>query len=188
MRAPIALHLDLYAYWQDKRGSRSMPARNEINPADIPQLLPYLAIMERAGDQFRTRLMGSALVTALGQDPTGTHVGHSLSDPSAAEVRAIFECVFKTGHPVFATGEFVLKSSGATRALSMLVLPLSDDGERVNMSISSLVARFHVWRPSRGWLKDVPAKVCGMIEVENAEGLENLCLAWEQRCREEPAA
>jgi hypothetical protein len=54
--------LDLYTYWLSKRGARVMPARTDIDPADIPQLLPYLTIAEKAGDQFRYRLKGTGVV------------------------------------------------------------------------------------------------------------------------------
>jgi hypothetical protein len=53
MRAPLSHHRDLYAYWFSKRGSRSMPARGDVNPVDIPLLLPYLILVERAGEQLR---------------------------------------------------------------------------------------------------------------------------------------
>ena len=164
-----------------------MPARGDINPADIPGLLSYLLIVERDGDQFRNRLVGAALVRALGQEPTGKVIGASLPDPrSAAEARAIFQRVFRSGHPVFATGEFVFES-GAKHTMSLLALPLSNDGKEVNMAISSLVGHFHLYEPRRGWLKDVPVKVCDIIEVTNAGHLEALALEWEQRCSPVPA-
>jgi hypothetical protein len=184
--APIAHHLDLYAYWDAKRGSRAVPARIDLNPVEIPYLLPFLLIVERAGDQFRNRLIGSAVAQELGQDPTGKLVGASLADPrSAAEARAIFERVFTMARPVFATGEFVFKS-GTPHAMSLLALPLSDDGKEVNMTVASLVGRFYLYEPSRGWLKDIPATVCDIIEVESADDLERLCIEWERRTGPQP--
>jgi hypothetical protein len=79
MQAPISHHLDLYSYWHSKRGTRNMPARSDMNPADIPRLLPYLLIVERAADQFRYRLVGSAIVDGLGYDATGGAVGSYLA-------------------------------------------------------------------------------------------------------------
>ena len=68
MQAPIAVHFDLYAYWDAKRGARSMPARADLEPAEIPVLLPYLMIVGKDGDQFRYRLVGTAVVKAVGYD------------------------------------------------------------------------------------------------------------------------
>jgi PAS domain len=75
MQEPASHHLDLYRYWLSKRGTRIMPARGDINPADIVPLLPYLMIVERAGDQFRYRQVGNAIVEAVGYDATGITVG-----------------------------------------------------------------------------------------------------------------
>ena len=65
--------------------------------------------------------------------------------------------------------------------MSMLSLLLSNDAKLVNMALSSLVARFDLYQPSRGWLKNVPVTVCDIIEVKNAADLQRLCLEWEQQ-------
>lgn len=70
--------------------------------------------------------------------------------------------------------------SGADATMSLLVLPLSDDGTSVNMTISTLVPRFDARLPSRGWLREMPVKVCDIIDVGSAEQLKMLCLDWEQ--------
>ncbi len=38
-----------------------MPARGDINPADIPALLPHLGIIEKADGELRYRLIGTAM-------------------------------------------------------------------------------------------------------------------------------
>jgi hypothetical protein len=75
VEAPLSHHLDHYRYWLAKRGTRVMPARSDINPADFPLLLPYLVLVESVDDQFRYRLVGSAITRAAGYDPTGRAVG-----------------------------------------------------------------------------------------------------------------
>src|SRR6516165_3653107 len=102
MQAPASCHLDLYRYWLFKRGERTMPARGDINPADMPSLLPYMMIIDRADGRFRYRQVGSAIVEAVGYDATGVTVGSYIAAPeTAAEVRAIFERVFAATGPVF---------------------------------------------------------------------------------------
>jgi hypothetical protein len=92
LRAPISHHLDLYRHWLAKRGSRSMPARSDLNPGDICPLLPYLTIVDKVDGQFRWRLVGTAAVQEFGHDPTGGFVGSYLTEPeSAAAARAIYE-------------------------------------------------------------------------------------------------
>ena len=182
-QAPLSHHLDLYTYWLAKRGDRTMPSRSDINPAEIPLLLPYVMIVEKDGDQFRYRLVGSAIGKIVGYDATGTAVGSYLAAPEdAAEARSIFRRVFTGARPVFATGEFVFKT-GAHLNMSLFALPLSKDGTAVNMSISTLVARFTALLVERpGWLKGLPVKVCDILDVRDTAELEKFCLEWEKGC------
>ena len=160
-----------------------MPARSDLNPAHIARLLPYLTIVERAGDQFRYRLVGTGVVREGGREATGRVVGSGLGDPKITEdARALWERVFTTAHPIFATAEFCFKSD-ANLFVSTLVLPLSDDGTSVNMSISSLDTRFNPGlTASRDWLKGVPVKTSAVSEVGGAEDLAKICREWEQHC------
>jgi hypothetical protein len=160
-----------------------MPARSDISPAEIPLLLPYIMIVERAGDQFRYRLVGSAIVRSVGYDATGVTVGSYVAAPeAAAEARAIFERVFVDACPVFATGEFIFKS-GHHLNMSLLTLPLSEDGRVVNMSISTLATCFSdIAAPQRGWLAGLPAKVFDVTDIKNAAELEAICREWERCC------
>jgi hypothetical protein len=181
-QAPISHHLDLYSYWLSKREGRIMPARGDINPADIPHLLPYLMIIEKNGEEFRYRLVGSAIVRAVGYDATGATVGSYLAAPEVAEeARAIFGRVFTGACPVFATGEYIPKLR-ACFSLSILILPLSQDGATVSKTISTLVTRLSaVLKPDRGWLKGKPVRVRDVLDIRDAAELEKFCLEWEQR-------
>src|SRR5262249_35694053 len=124
LHARVSHHLDLHRYWLAKRGARTMPARGDINPADIPPLLPYIMFVERRGDQSRSRLVGSAIARGVGYDATGAAVGSYIIAPeAAAEARAIFQRVFTAACPVFATGAFIFKSR-AHLNISLLTLPL----------------------------------------------------------------
>jgi hypothetical protein len=57
--------------------------------------------------------------------------------------------------PVFATGEFIFRS-GAHLNMSLLTLPLSEDGTAVNKSISMLAARLSAFKRTAG-LRDCPS-------------------------------
>jgi hypothetical protein len=37
---------DIYAYWQDKRGSARMPARADVDPLDFGRMLGSVTLME----------------------------------------------------------------------------------------------------------------------------------------------
>ena len=180
LRVPMWYHFDLYRYWVDKRASRTMPARSDLNPADIPALLPHLMIVDKVGGQCRWRLVGTAAVREVGHEPTGSIVGSHVSTApeSAAAVRATYERVFTTAHAIFATGELEVKS-GANHNISLLLLPLSDDGTNVNMAVSTLVACFNLGvTATTGWLLGARVKVHDVIDVDDAAELKERCTTW----------
>ncbi|MGA7323144.1 MAG: PAS domain-containing protein [Rhodomicrobium sp.] len=185
MWAPASFHLDLYRYWLAKRKDRIMPARGDLEPGDIRLLLPYLTIVDKVDDRPRYRLVGSAVAQQLGRDMTGRFVGSYVAAPSADVLRAVSERVFATGHRVFAIAEFKTES-GAVHTMSQLLLPLSDDGAEVNMTVSTRVARYkRDVRAASDWLKEAPLKITTAVNVDQIAELEKLCLDWERRCFED---
>jgi hypothetical protein len=187
LRAPISHHLDLYRYWLAKRGGSAMPARRDINPGDIPTLLPYLTIVDRFDGQFRYRLFGTRVAELVGRDLTGRFVGSYVGSApeSAAGAQAIYKCAFERAHPIFATGKFKIKS-GATHNMAQLTLPLSDDGANVNMAVSIFAARFNFdVKPSADWLKGLLLKKRDVAVVHNAIELDTRCREWEWHCNDQ---
>ncbi|SMF45827.1 PAS domain-containing protein [Tistlia consotensis] len=67
---------DLYLYWADKWHGPYMPTRADIDPLDMPALLPmiYLVDVERQPLRFRFRLVGTRVVSWFGRDMTGQYV------------------------------------------------------------------------------------------------------------------
>ena len=182
LSAPVSYHLDLYRYWLSKCGSRSMPARSDIDPAEIPALLPYLSIVDRIGGQFRYRLVGTAVAEQFGRDLTGSLITSHVSEETVAAAQAMGERVFASPQPTFTTGQFQTKS-GALHNASALVLPLSDDGTNVNMVVFTRVAGFSSdVRASRDWLKDAPLKLGDAVDVHDEADLERCCLEWQRSC------
>src|SRR5260370_37561181 len=97
---PISHHIDLYRYWLAKRADRSMPVRRDINPGDIPALLPYLMIVDKVDDRFRYRLVGIATAREIGHDPTGSLVGFYGLEGAAAALE-VYERTFASARPGF---------------------------------------------------------------------------------------
>ena len=178
--ASASYHLHLYRYWLAKRGGRSMPARSDIDPADIPALLPYLGIIEKADGELRYRLIGTALARELGRDVTGSQVGSYI--PAGPALRATVELVCTAAQPVFNTGKHEL-APGVAHHSSALLLPLSEDGAAVNMVIFLHLMRFqpYVWA-SRDWLISAPVRIGEPAIVQDAAQLEKLVGDWERAC------
>ena len=184
LEAPVTYHLDLYRYWLSKRGSRRMPARSDIDAAEIPALLPYLGLVDRIDGQFRYRLVGTAVVEQFGRELTGSLVTDYLGDipETLAAAQAMGERVFANPQPIFTTGQFQTKW-GALHNASALILPLSDDGTNVNMAIFTRVAGFSAdVKASRDWLKDARLKLGDAVDIHDEADLERCCLEWQRGC------
>lgn len=182
-RVPVNVHLDLYRYWDAKRAGRRMPARADIDPAEIRHLLPHLSIVEAmAPGAFRYRLVGTRVVADLGRDVTGQMVG-ALVRPAtfAASLKVHYERVCNERAPLFVASAF-RGPGGAVHAISRLLLPLGPDDERANMVLLSRITRHSSGtRVPADWLgTGVGALESGDI-VESVAALEALAQAWERR-------
>ena len=67
---------DLYGYWRACAGARPVPSRYDIDPVDIPRLLPCLSILEAAKglESLRYRLAGTRVREIYGTEITGRAV------------------------------------------------------------------------------------------------------------------
>src|SRR3546814_18943525 len=67
---------ELFAYWQDKRRGDLLPRRADIDPVEIPRLMPYVLIPDIAHAPFRVRfrLVGTTVVKPHGVELTGKNL------------------------------------------------------------------------------------------------------------------
>ena len=137
MKFPETCHPDtiaLYNYWLAKSGNRTMPARADIDPVEMPkQLLPGICIVDVVADERRYvyRLVGTGDVEVRGLDPTGKSVLEGFFGPSAEDALSCYDKVVKTRAPFLDPIPFTTPS-GKWINDETLFLPLSDDGETVN--------------------------------------------------------
>lgn len=80
----------LYRYWWEKRAGRPAPRRCDLQPTEIPDLLPILNLIDVTGDPltFRHRLVGTEIVDWLERDATGKLVAEGLYGNAADEIVA----------------------------------------------------------------------------------------------------
>ena len=97
----------------------------------------------------------------------------------------LYELVFTAARPIFTTGEYKAGSC-AIHNVSRLMVPLSNDGTNVNMVVFTRIACFNFdVKAGIDWLQGTPGKVCDVVDVDDAEGLEKLCLEWDALRRPE---
>jgi hypothetical protein len=129
--------LEMYAYWQRKRGTRAMPDRADLEPAEIKRLLPGILLVDvrLSADgalDFVYRLVGTREVDMRGNDPTGRRVAEAYYGKSAELVTACYRRVVETAQPFLDDDCFHLPGQEWSPSAS-IYLPLSSDGARVTM-------------------------------------------------------
>ncbi len=136
----------LKAYWDRLRGERAMPARGDIRPVDMKAHLGWIVLLDVLPEvlaqprDFRHRTVGTRLTEHFHTDPTGRTVsefygifGAQIRDGMLAVLRRVV--AGKT--PVLSAGMGGMVGQPYIR-FSMLYLPLSDDGESVNIILGGM--------------------------------------------------
>jgi hypothetical protein len=132
--APLGFLVDIASYWAGKRAGRAMPARADICPFELRRNLAYIILLDVVGapPRFRKRLVGSAIVAKEGFDSTGNWLDETVrNDIRDAVLAQHLEAVQGRRMSCY-TVSFVGKD-GKNYRYQRLLLPLSADGETVNM-------------------------------------------------------
>ena len=131
----------LYAYWDVKRGDRLMPARADLDPLDIPQVLSHLILLDVTHDplRFRVRLYGTEVADLRGRDLTGRYLYEGAPTTIGETTRPWNLATVETRRPHYVTGPYEDISDGRLGTFHRLGLPLSVLGERVDMLMIALV-------------------------------------------------
>ena len=176
-----SIHSDFYRYWQTKRAGRLMPTRADVDPVEIPHLLPYVTLVEPDGEGFyRYRLMGTAVVQQLGRDLTGQRIGHYVKPEAyGAKMRAIYDEVFATGRPLFTTGEYKT-AFGTVHATCRLTTPLCGMDGAVMVAMATRVARSAAAATSADWALTASGEVKSWSAVSTIEELRRLSGEWDR--------
>jgi hypothetical protein len=121
-------------YWRKKAGDRRMPARADIDPSDIKAFLPRITLVDVVADvrRFVYRLVGTEEVASRGSDPTGRSVAEAYFGASAEDSLRYYEYVARHAEPYCYRDDYYAPD-GALEKQDVIFLPLSADGESVNM-------------------------------------------------------
>jgi len=122
------------AYWEAKCQPGRLPSRADIDPSEIPQLLPHVLLLDvqREPLDFRFRLIGGGVVAHLSRDWTGSWMSQvpEMRPPN----RILGQCrgVVHTGSPSRSRSNYRGPHSNIV-AEEDVILPLANDGEAVDM-------------------------------------------------------
>jgi hypothetical protein len=129
--------LEGFEYWRCKTAGRLMPCRSDIDPAEIPKLLPHIRLVDAVGpDRHKYRLVGTEVRKLHGKDPTGRYLHEAMIGPAGARIIAIYDECVRTRRAIYFEIEFLDGELNWLRRHSKMVFaPLSLDGQMVNQVI-----------------------------------------------------
>lgn len=126
-------HIELFEYWQLKRAGRAVPARRDIDPTDIPSLLPNIFIFDVIHNprDYVLRLLGTNLVSVLGRDFTGARFDEMYQGNLARTLHHQYDWAVDHWQPVYSRMDASWMKKDYIY-YDRLLLPLSSTGETVD--------------------------------------------------------
>jgi hypothetical protein len=134
---------EIYAYWKGKAGMRRMPARRDLDPIEMKEWLGNLMLVDFPTGkfiEFRYRLEGINIEQFYDARRTGRGVEAMTAESERKSVLPQWEVVFDQGRPAYYESD-IWSSEGKLARQIKLLLPLSDDGEHVNMILGAIYFR-----------------------------------------------
>ncbi len=123
----------------DHRLVGRLPARADLDPTEIPRLLPYVELTEvlDGGADFRFRLVGSHLVDTDQINPTGQRFSDFFRNPAYRAYQfGLYGWVVAQARPLYSSSRIPLPTRRLDALTKRLYLPLSGDGRSVDMILN----------------------------------------------------
>jgi hypothetical protein len=143
MSTPTITHpklRQLYDYWVAKRGERAMPARADIDPLEMTFIIGNLIlveVLEGTPPRFRIRIHGTNLTERAGYELTGKMLDELPVNEFRQLAQQSFTHVTTTAAPWISHRDRVI--DGRLARYETAILPMSRDGERVDMLLIGLI-------------------------------------------------
>jgi hypothetical protein len=132
----------LYGYWDGLRRGRLMPRRSDIDPIEIPTLLPHTFMYNVLPDgSFTIRLTGEEIRRLSDRNAPGQPAGSTMTPRGAAMIVKILALVAEERRPKFRAGRAYWQPDRLYSRFEACFLPLSSDGESVNVILGGLKFR-----------------------------------------------
>jgi len=121
-------------YWERMRGDRALPSRRDLDPTEIPSLLPFVMLIDVEPDplDFRFRLIGGAVEAIVARQTRRRRFSTIPFMAAGNPVWADYAAVVAKRRPLVADVGYV-GNDRSIRRLRHCLMPLSNDGSNVNM-------------------------------------------------------
>src|SRR5262249_46853879 len=132
--------------WRTKCGVHGLPRPNDINPSEIPKLLPYLTmvdVLDEVPPDFIYRIEGDAVRQAFGhkrRDKRISELGDIITPSGAEALRELYAFIVDRKQPAAVVTDLTYVSRHFYE-VEPVYLPLARDGVRVHRVLSCLGIR-----------------------------------------------
>jgi hypothetical protein len=139
-RLPHPQLVQLFDYWDGKRAGRRWPTRGDVDPLEMRFALGNIDLVEITYDPlvFRFRLSGSNIDRDEGFNMQGKTLDEYPLPQHREMVRRTYLRALDAGVPDYE--ELERFDEGRTVHYGRLILPLSDDGARIDMFLMGRTA------------------------------------------------
>lgn len=139
LRCRAVRNREMLDYWLKRRAGRRMPRRADIDPADIPTLLPHIMMTDISYAPFRVRyrLVGTAIAEFAKFDFTGQYADElQFQDEDGFDYAACYAKVAAAKSPGIGLSHWLVHGN-AVRWIEFLICPLATDDQLVTQCIAT---------------------------------------------------
>ena len=129
----------LLRYWTEKSAGGLMPFRHQIEPIEIPRLLPIVLLADVTSANATMRLLGSDATAAYGKEIRGAAITDIQFGDFTVEWLDAFFRVIQSAKPAFAAGTY--RRGKELCRIETVLMPLTEDGSSVAHVFGGLVIR-----------------------------------------------
>ncbi|MGH6928261.1 MAG: PAS domain-containing protein [Dongiaceae bacterium] len=127
-------------YWRSKCGDGRLPTRAAIDPLEIPQLLPWIAVLDVTADDYRFRLVGEGVNARYGGQLRGRGLRDLMSGPALAETLLEHDLCVRERRPIYVENTSASTTEEDLWRYQRLTVPCAADGT----TIDTLIGAMHV--------------------------------------------
>ena len=132
------LQRDLFVYWSGLRKGQTLPSRRDVDPLDIPTLLPYIGLIDvLGGSRFRYRLVGTGINSLVAHDLTASEIMAPGANAHEANLVDLFAQCIERRSAVHSVGELAYPD-GLSLNTWHLAMPLAGNGYDVDKLLFSI--------------------------------------------------
>lgn len=127
---------ELYGYWSSLRRDGLIPQRSDLDPLDVPHLLPYILLADcaDAGQKIKFRLTGSDIAFAPGSDLTGRYLHErGPRTPYLEHLCELYRLGATCAEGLYSAFAYGYSGDEGPKRVNRIFLPLNDCGNGASM-------------------------------------------------------